>query len=264
MKKEPQRAVPPRRDLRADDESGHVTSANNIAHDCLKFVRKYILIADISSVQRVEPEAREGVLEEVRAYGWHQALRQPLENIVGQSKQRCIEYLRPLKPFADKAFIHHWDAWTDTASELAILVARDLWKEVEKCEQKFGIADAWGHLVLRNGHLFAFITEEWRFRDMRFDWLGRCVKDEFFAWEKSTQDIKKSVATPQKKRGPKPKFVDPDEEAILREYKCLRKKKAVVEKLKLQPKGRVSALKRVERIVGRDRQRKSRRQNKNA
>lgn len=64
-----------------------------------------------------------------------------------------------------------------------------------------------------------------------------------------------------KKRGRKPKFIDPDEEEIRQTYLNVGTIKGTIESMKLKKMGSVSALKRVERIVNRDRQRRSRAKN---
>lgn len=68
----------------------------------------------------------------------------------------------------------------------------------------------------------------------------------------------KQVSPPKKKRGRRLKLNDPMEDSILRTYKRLRNTKATVEHLKLQPKGKISALNRVKLVVARDRQQQSR------
>ena len=168
-------------------ERDRIVIAANIAQECLNVVRNYLSIAGAPAVQRADPEIAEAIYEDVRGFGWNQSLRHQLEAIVERSTPSRVGSLHFLKPFADQQFLHEWDAWSDSASELAIYIAHDLWKVIRRCEQNLGAEEAWGHYTMRDGLLFERLRNEGRFRDIPIDRLGRCLHDEMNAWEKANQ-----------------------------------------------------------------------------
>jgi hypothetical protein len=82
------------------------------------------------------------------------------------------------------------------------------------------------------------------------DWLGNKSVD--------GQAGRQTANTQTNPRRRRPKFVDPDEEDIRQKYKQVGTIKGTVEAMKLQSIGRITAHKRVDLIVTRDRQTKSR------
>ena len=142
------------------------------------------MIADAPAVKRRDPIYVEAVKNNLNVFGYQQILRTPLEEVVQQSRELPIKYLATLIA-VDQDLVREWDAWSDNISQVCVLIAQDLWDQVDRCEREIGVEETWGHHAHYDGVLFDRLAEMWRFRDIPIDRFERCQIEELIAWENS-------------------------------------------------------------------------------